>query len=150
MALAAGLLLIASGCGDDGPTVASAAPFDSNAAITAGDAICKQLASDVDELVADFRSTHPKPSADDAREFLVNTLIVRMEHGVGDLHRLRGPQQTLAADYTTVIDALDKDLAAFKQSVGADPLKVIAAPIKLYGESAAKFAALGFKECGKT
>jgi hypothetical protein len=146
--VACGLLLVLVACSDSGGTVAPTPQIDESTAIANGDAICKQLAADIDQLVTNFRSTHPSPSADDAREFLVNTLIVRIEHGVGDLHRQGKPTKDTVA-YDEAISALDDDLAAFKDAVGADPLKVISAPIKIYDSSASPLKAYGFKECGR-
>jgi len=148
MVVACGVLLVAAGCSDDGGTVAPTPQVDQESLIANGDAICKQLAADVDQLVADFRSGHPQPSADDAREFLVNTLLVRIEHAVGDIHRLGQPTKDRGS-YDSAVSALDDDLSALKDDVGADPLKVISSPIRLYDSSASALTAYGFKECGK-
>ena len=143
-----GVLFLSAACSSGG----GAAPvqfIEKSAAVANGDAICKQLATDVQQLVSAFKSAHPSPSASDAREFFVNTLLPRLDRGVGDLHRVGEPTKDKVGFDDAILD-LDKDLSALKTSIGADPVTVIGGKINVFANSAHLFTDYGFKECGKT
>ncbi len=74
--------------------------------------------------------------------------VRRIDGGVGDLHRIGEPTKDRVA-FDDAILALDKDLSALKQSVSADPVKVLNNKITLFDTSAKLFTDYGFKECGK-
>ena len=142
-----GVLLLAAACSSGG----GGAPvvfLEKSTAVANGDAVCKQLNADTVALVAAFKSAHPSPSDADARDFLVNTLLPRLDRGVGDLHRVGEPTKDKVGWDEAVI-ALDKDLSKLKEAVGADPVKVATSPIVLFATSAKQFVEYGFKECGK-
>jgi hypothetical protein len=142
-----GVLFLVGACSSGG----GAAPVvfvEKSAAIANGDAVCKQLTTDVQQLVTAFKSAHPSPSATDAREFFVNTLLPRLDRGVGDLHRVGEPTKDKVG-FDDAILSLDKDLSALKTAVAADPVKVAGDKIALFANSAHLFTDYGFKECGK-
>jgi hypothetical protein len=142
-----GLLLVAAACGGGG----SAQPVrlvEKSFVLTQGDAVCKALVADVSTLVGQFKAAHPTPSPADARDFLVTSLLPRIDRGVGDLHRLGEPTKDRVG-FDNAVLALDKDLTALKLAVSADPIKVVNNPVALFATSTKLFTDYGFKECGK-
>jgi hypothetical protein len=144
-----GLLFVAGACSSGGGSAKAAPAVEKSFAISQGDAICKALAADASTLVGQFKTTHATPSAADARDFLVTTLLPRIDGGVGGLHRVGEPTKDRVG-FDDAILALDKDLSALKLAVNADPIKVINNPIPIFATSAKLFTDYGFKECGKT
>lgn len=143
-----GVLFLAAACSSGGSGGGPAPLVEKSFAISQGDAICKQLVTDIGTLVAAFKSAHPAPSEADARDFLVTTLLPRIDRGVGDLHRIGEPTKDRVG-FDDAILALDKDLSALKVAVGADSIKVVNNKIALFNTSAKLFVDYGFKECGK-
>jgi hypothetical protein len=141
------LLLIAAACSDD-KKLQPAPAIEKSFAISQGDAICQSLVADAKALVEQFKAAHPAPSNGDARDFLVTTLLSRVDRGVGDLHRMGEPTKDRVG-FDDAILALDKDLSALKTAVSADPIKVLNNPIPIFATSAKQFTDYGFKECGK-
>ena len=140
--------LLAAACGSDNGK-AQPAPFvEKSSAIAAGDAICKQLAAAVPALVNDFKTQHPKATDAEARDFLVNTLLPRIDEADGAIHRIGEPTKD-RPEFDTAVTALDNDISDLKDSVSSDPQKVLASPIVVFNNSARLFVAYGFKECGK-
>ena len=142
------LMLLAAACGDDDNTLQGAPLIEKSAAIEQGDAICASLVADVKTLVEQFKAEHQAPSNADARDFLVTTLLARIDRGIGDLHRLGEPTNDRVG-FDEAILAVDEDLSALKTAVSADPIKVLNNPIPLFVTSAKPFTDYGFKECGK-
>jgi hypothetical protein len=141
------LLFIAAACSDDGK--AQPAPLvEKSFAISRGDTICQVLLSDISTLVGQFKTANANPTPADARDFLVTTLLPRIDRGVGDLHRIGEPTKDRVGFDDAILD-LDKDLTALKLAVAADPIKVVNNPIALFANSAKRFTDYGFKECGK-
>ena len=146
--LAACGLLALSACGDSNGKAQPAPLVEKSAAIAAGDAVCKQLAADVTRMVNDFKAAHASPSDADARDFLVNTLLPRVDIAAGDIHRIGEPTKD-RVQFDDAVAALDRDVSALKAAVGTDPVKVATSPIVLFDRSAKPFTDFGFKECGK-
>ena len=147
--LAAGaVLVLAAACSSSSSHAQPVPLVEKSSAIAAGDAVCKQLAADLPQMVSAFRAAHPAPSDADTRDFLINTLLPRVDVADGDIHRIGEPSKDRPAWDAAVI-ALDNDVSALKASVGTDPQKVVATPIVVYDTSARLFANYGFKECGK-
>jgi len=142
-----GLSLVAAACGGSGK-VQPAPLVERSFVVSQGDAICKVVVADIATLVGQFKSAHPAPSVADARDFLVTSLLPRIDRGVGDLHRMGEPTKDRVG-FDDAILALDKDLTALKQAVAADPIKVVNNAIPLFVTSAKLFVDYGFKECGK-
>ncbi|MEY2421830.1 MAG: hypothetical protein QOI95_1897 [Acidimicrobiaceae bacterium] len=143
-----GVLFLAAACSSGGSGGGPAPLVEKSSAIAQGDAICKQLVADVDVLVSQFKSTHATPTEADARDFLVTTLLPRIDRGVGDLHRIGEPTKDRTGFDDAIID-VDKDLSALKQAVAADAIKVVNNKIPIFDKSAKLFTDYGFKECGK-
>ena len=143
-----GALLFIAACSKGGTNVGPAPLVEKSTAISTGDSICKQLIAGVNADIADFKSKHANPSDNEARDFLVQTLLARIDNGVGSLHRIGEPTKD-RVPFDDAILALDKDLTALKQAVGTDPLKVLNNKITLFDTSAKLFTDYGFKECGK-
>ena len=143
-----GALFLAAACSSGGSGGGPAPLVEKSFAISQGDAICKQLVTDIAQFVAAFKSAHPAPNEADARDFMVNTLLARIDNGVGDLHRIGEPTKDRVGFDDAILD-LDKDLSALKQAVSADPVKVVNNKIALFDKSAKLFVDYGFKECGK-
>src|SRR5205823_1902775 len=76
-------LLLAAACSSGGGKAQPAPLVEKSSAIAAGDAICKQLAIDIPQMVTTYRSAHPAPTDADARDFLVNTLLPRIDAAEG-------------------------------------------------------------------
>ena len=148
MLAACGFLVLAAACSDSNGHAQPAPLVEKSSAISAADAICKQLATDLPQLVSAFRAAHPSPSDADARDFLINTLLPRIDVADGAIHRIGEPSKDRPAWDDAVI-ALDKDVSAVKTAVGGDPQKVLASPIVIFDTSARLFTSYGFKECGK-
>jgi hypothetical protein len=144
--LAVAFLAAACGGGSSGP--GPAILVEKSAAIAQGDAICKQMVTDVQETVAAFKSAHPILKDAEARDFLVNTLLPRIDTGVGDLHRIGEPTKDRVG-FDDALRSLDKDLSTLKQAVGSDPVKVVTSKVVIFSKSAKLFTDYGFKECGK-
>jgi hypothetical protein len=143
-----GALLLAAACSSSGK--AGPAPLvEKSYALAQGDAICKALVSDISTLVTQYKASQSSPTPDQARDFLVTTLLPRIDRGVGDLHRIGEPTKDRVG-FDDAILAVDKDLTALKLSISADPIKVLNNPIVLFVSSAKPFTDYGFKECGKT
>ena len=142
-----GVLALAA-CSSSGGKAQPAPLVEKSSAIAAGDAICKQLVADIPQLVAAFKSAHPSPSDADARDFLVNTLLPRIDVAAGAIHRIGEPTKDRPA-FDDVVNAFDRDVSALKSAVGTDPVKVATSPIVLFDRSAKLFTDYGFKECGK-
>jgi hypothetical protein len=143
-----GVLVLAAACSSGSGHAQPAPLVEKSYAISQGDLICKALTSDVGTLVGQFKSTHATPSEADAHDFLVTTMLPRIDRGVGDLHRIGEPTKDRVAFDDAVLD-LDKDLSALKLAVSADPIKVVNNPIPVWVTSAKRFTDYGFKECGK-
>jgi hypothetical protein len=143
------LSLVGAACGDDN-TVSVPPPqaVEKSTAIANGDAICAQLRTDVQQLLDNFKAAKPNPSAEEARDFLTNTLLPRIDRGVGDLHRIGEPTKD-KAPFDAAVKSLDNDLSTLKTAAGADPVKVATSKVALFDTSANDFADYGFKECGK-
>jgi hypothetical protein len=146
--LAAAVLALAAACSSSSGHAQPAQLVEKSSAIAAGDAICKQLTADLPQMVAAFRSAHPAPSDADARDFLINTLLPRIDVADGNFHRIGEPSKDRPSWDDAVI-ALDKDVSAVKAAVGSDPQKVLSSPIVVFDKSAPLFTKYGFKECGK-
>jgi hypothetical protein len=144
--LAVAFLAAACSSGSSGP--GPAIVVEKSSAIAQGDAICKQMVRDVTDIVAAFTSSHPTMKDAEARDFLVNTLLPRIDRGVGDLHRIGEPTKDRVG-FDDALRSLDKDLSALKQAVGIDPVKVVSAKVAIFNKSAKLFTDYGFKECGK-
>jgi hypothetical protein len=144
--LAVAFLTAACSSGSSGP--GPALFVEKSFAIAQGDAICKQMVTDVQETVAAFRAAHPTLKDAEARDFLVNTLLPRIDKGIGDLHRIGEPTKDRVG-FDDALRSLDKDLSALKQAVGSDPVKVVTAKVVIFNKSAKLFTDYGFKECGK-
>ena len=142
------LALVVAGCGGGNSGPGAPALVEKSTAIATGDAICKQLGIDMGQLVTAFRQAHPNLTDADARDFLVNTLLPRVDRAVGDIHRIGEPTKD-RVPYDEAVIALDKDLSTLKIAVGADPQKVITNKIVVFDKSAKLFTDYGFKECGK-
>ena len=143
-----GALFLAAACSSGGTSVGPARLVEKSFAISQGDTICKALVSDIATLVGRFKTAHATPSEADARDFLVTTLLPRIDRGLGDLHRIGEPTKDRVGFDDAVLD-LDKDLSALKLAVAADPIKVVNNPIPVWVTSATRFTDYGFKECGK-
>jgi hypothetical protein len=149
--LACGLVLAAGACG--GSTAPVARPQISDAT-AAGDGICTSLFADQKALVDQFHAQHPTPSKDDATDFLVNTLIPRVERAVGDFHRIGEPTKDRQS-WDLIVQGLDSDLSTFKIEAGGknkddtaiDPVKVI--DLKPFADLSDQMTLYGFKECPK-
>ena len=146
--LALGLLVVIAACSSGSGKAQPAPLVEKSTAIAAGDAICKQLATDVPQMVNAFKSAHATPTDADARDFLVNTLLPHIDSADGAIHRIGEPTKDRPAFDDAVI-AFDNDISAIKAKVGKDAVAVISAPIVLFDTSAKLFTAFGFKECGK-
>jgi hypothetical protein len=144
--LAVAFLAAACSSGSSGP--GPAVLVEKSFAIAQGDAICKQMVIDVKDTVAAFRSAHPALKDAEARDFLVNTLLPRIDTGIGDLHRIGEPTKDRVG-FDDALRSVDKDLSALKQAVGSDPVKVVTADFVIFSKSAKLFTDYGFKECGK-
>jgi hypothetical protein len=141
-------LALAAACSGSSSKAQPAPLVEKSSAIAEGDAICKQLATDIPQLVNTFRSAHPAPTDADARDFLVNTLLPRVDVAEGAIHRIGEPTKDRPAFDAAVI-ALDKDVSALRESVGQDAVRVVSAPVVVFDKSARLFTDYGFKECGK-
>jgi hypothetical protein len=144
------IVAVTAACSKNDTGTAQPAPLvEKSSAIAAGDAICKQMTADITSLVASFKKDHPSPSDAEARDFLVNTLLPRIDTADGAIHRIGEPTKDRAAFDDAVI-ALDKDVSALKEAVAGNPAKVLTTPVVVFDKSARLFSAYGFKECGKT
>jgi hypothetical protein len=117
-------LFLAAACSSGG----GAAPvvfLEKSTAVVGADAICKQGNADLKQALATYKSAHPNPSADEARDFWVNTYLPRLDRYVGDIHRLGEPTKEKVAWDQAVI-ALDKALSQLKTEISADPVKALA------------------------
>ena len=146
--LALGLLVVVAACSSDSGKAQPAPLVEKSTAIATGDAICKQLAADVPQMVSAFKAAHPTPTDADARDFLVNTLMPRIDSADGAIHRIGEPTKDRTAFDDAVI-AFDNDISAIKANVGKDPVAVVSTPIVLFNTSVKPFTDYGFKECGK-
>jgi hypothetical protein len=141
--VACGLVLGTVACG--GTTATTAQPQISDATAV-GDAICTGMLADQKALVAQFKSQHPNPSKDDATDFLVNTLIPRLERAVGDFHRVGEPTKD-RQKWDDIVKNLDEDVAALKTAAGKDPVQAVDS--KPFADVSDAFTNFGFKECPK-
>jgi len=146
--LTCGALLVAAACSSDNGGAQPNPLVEKSSAIANGDAICKSLAADLPALMSQFKTQHPKPSDAEARDFLINTLLHRVDAADGAMHRIGEPTKDRPA-FDEAVTALDKDVSDLKDAVSSDPQKVLAAPIVVINNSAHLFLAYGFKECGK-
>jgi hypothetical protein len=150
MLAALAVVMITAACGGGGSGKAQPAPLvEKSSAIAAGDAVCKSLSADIGQLVSTFKSSHASPSEADARDFLVNTLLPRIDRADGDIHRIGEPTKD-RSQWDDAVSALDRDVSALKAAVGKDAVKVVTSPIVVFDKSAHLFTDYGFKECGKT
>ena len=144
-----GVMLVAVGCSDSNEISVQPIPaVERSAAISTGDAICKQLREDVQQMVDAFKASKANATDDEARDFLTNTLFPRIDRGVGDMHRIGEPTKDRAG-FDDSVRALDDDLTALKQAAGSDPVKLLGSKIPLFVSSADDFTDYGFTECGK-
>ena len=84
----------------------------------------------------------------EARDFLINTLLPRVDAADGAMHRIGEPTKDRPA-FDEAVSAFDKDVSELKDAVSSDPQKVMASPIVVFNGSGRFFVAYGFKECGK-
>jgi hypothetical protein len=142
--LACAVAVVGGACSSSSASIPPPHSVEKSAAINAGDGLCKSLAADQKQLIADFKSQHPTATADEARDFLVNTLSPRIERMVGDFHRIGEPTKD-KADWDQIVIALDQDLSDFKSKISADPIGLLAD--KPFAGEAKAFTDYGFKEC---
>ena len=64
---------------------------EKSTAIVAGDGVCTALAAATSSSIHTFKATAPQATRRVLRDFIVNTLIPRIERGVGDFHRIGEP-----------------------------------------------------------
>jgi len=146
--LTCGALLLAAACGSDNGGAQPNPLVEKSSAIANGDAICKSLATDLPALVSQFKAQHPNVSDADARDFLINMLLPRVDAADGAMHRIGEPTKDRPA-FDEAVSAFDKDVSDLKDAVSSDPQKVLASPIVVFNSSGRLFVAYGFKECGK-
>jgi hypothetical protein len=146
--LASMAAVVAAGCSN--ANTASIPPphaVEKSTAIALGDNVCQALAADHQTLVDSFKTQVPQAKAEDARQFLVDTLTPRIERAVGDFHRIGEPTKD-RQDWDKLVSDLDTHLTEFKSQISADPIGLLTA--KPFAPDAAKFTAYGFKVCGQT
>jgi hypothetical protein len=144
--LACAVALLAAACGSsDAASIPPPRYVEKSAAIAAGDGVCAAVVADLRRLTSDFTAAHPEVTADNAREFVSNTLIPRIEQGIGDFHRIGTPTKDSPA-WNTIVSRLDTDLLYYKAMMG-DPIALLTT--NPFVREAAAFQAYGFKECGK-
>jgi hypothetical protein len=119
---------------------------EKSAAIAAGDNICTTLAADQQRLISDFNAKYPQATADEVHDFTINTLIPRIEQGVGDFHRIGEPTKDRLG-WDVILGRLDVNLTWFKAMGPADLMTSLAA--SPFPSEWAKFNDYGFKVCGK-
>src|SRR5262245_42564050 len=144
--LTCALAVLAAACSSS--NAASVPPpryVEKSAAIAMGDSVCAGVVADLQRLTADFKATHPEVTADNAHEIVANTLIPRIEQGIGDFHRIGTPTKDSPA-WNTIVSRLDTDLLYYKAMMG-DPIELL--NTNPFVREAAAFQAYGFKECGK-
>ena len=144
--LACAVAVLAAACSNS--NAASIPPpryVEKSAAIAAGDGVCAGVVADLQRLTNDFKATHPEVTADNARDLVTNTLIPRIEQGIGDFHRIGQPTKDSPA-WNTIVSRLDTDLLYYKAMLG-DPVELL--NTNPFVREAAAFQAYGFKECGK-
>ena len=146
--LTCGALLLTAACGSDNGGAQPNPLVEKSSAIANGDAICKSLAADLPALVSQFKTQHPNATDAEARDFLINTLLPRVDAADGAMHRIGEPTKDRPA-FDEAVSALDKDVSDLKDAVSSDPQKVLASPIVVFNNSGRLFVAYGFKECGK-
>jgi len=144
--MACALVALAVSCSDNKASIPPPRALDKSAAIDTGDAVCKQYAADRKQLIDTFKASHSSPSADEARDFLVNTLVPRTERMVGDFHRIGEPTKDRTG-WDRIVRALDDDLTDFKAGIGDDPVAQI--DERPFAKDTKLFDDYGFKECGK-
>ena len=143
--LACTLGLVGVACsGGSNASVPPAHNVEKSTAIDEGDSVCTTLNSDEQKLIANFKKQHPQATADDARDFLVDTLSPRIDHAVGDFHRIGEPTKD-KVEWDKLVGSLDKDLSAFKAKISTDPIGLLTA--KPFSAEGPDFTAYGFKSC---
>jgi hypothetical protein len=147
--LACSVAVLAAACGSSNSTSASIpAPqaVEKSTAIAAGDSVCQAMLADQQRIIGDFKAAHPQATLDDVRDFLVNTLVPRMEQGIGDFHRVGQPTKDRPA-WNAIVTHLDTDLLYFKAMIRDDPIALLT--INPFDREAARFTDYGFKVCGQ-
>ena len=141
-------LTVAAACSSSGDKAAPVFFIEQSTALANGDAICKQLNTDVSQMISAFRTAHSNLTQDEARTFLTESLFPRIDRGDGDLHRLGEPTKERVG-FDEAILAFDRDVSALKTTAQGDAVKLLTSNIVLYDKSAKPFSDWGFKECGK-
>jgi len=145
--LACTVALLAAACG--GSNAASIPPprfVEKSAAIAAGDNVCAALTADQMRLINDFNVSHPQATADEVGDFALNTLIPRIEQGIGDFHRIGEPTKDRLA-WDAILTRLDLDIMWYKAMKPADLVATLTS--NPFHAEWGKFGAYGFKVCGK-
>src|SRR3954469_544533 len=145
--LACAVAAVAAACSNASASVPPPQFVEKSTAIAAGDGVCTALAADQQQLIETFKAAAPQAQPDEIRDFIVNTLIPRIERGVGDFHRIGEPTKDKPA-WNALVAHLDTDVLYFKAMIReSDPMALLA--VKPFERDAAKFDDYGFKECGK-
>jgi hypothetical protein len=117
---------------------------EKSTAINEGDSVCKSLNADEQKMIADFKKKHPQATAEETRDFLVDTLAPRIDHAIGDFHRIGEPTKD-KVDWDKLVSNLDKDLTDFKSKISTDPIGLLTA--KPFAAEVPGFTAYGFQVC---
>jgi hypothetical protein len=117
---------------------------EKSTAINEGDGVCKSLNADQQKLITDFKKKYPQATADQTRDFLVDTLSPRIDHAIGDFHRIGEPTKD-KVDWDKLVSNLDKDLTDFKSKISTDPIGLLTA--KPFAAEVPGFTAYGFQAC---
>ena len=145
--LACSVAVLAAACSSS--SAASIPPpqhVEKSAAIAAGDQICSAVTVDQQRLITEFKASHPQPTPDELRDFTLNTLIPRIEQGVGDFHRIGEPTKDKFA-WGKIVGRLDMDLRWFK-AMAPDELVAYLTTNPFHAQWE-KFDSFGFTVCGE-
>jgi hypothetical protein len=137
--------LVSAACSSGGSaSVPPAHNVEKSTAINEGDSVCKSLNADEAKLIAEFKKKYPQATADVTRDFIVDTLAPRIDHAVGDFHRIGEPTKD-KVEWDKLVSNLDKDLSDFKSKISADPIGLLTA--KPFAAEVPGFTAYGFQAC---
>jgi hypothetical protein len=148
VALAGITLLSACGGGGGGAAKApttTARPLTPRATLVKNaNSRCSELIKARKSLVDGFLAQHQVTDAAATRDFLVNQLAPIYDQTVGGFHRQGAPAED-SSEWLKILEAVDSDLAAWKQTIDSDPAGAISGDP--FADITPRMVAFGVTEC---
>lgn len=143
--LVAALVVVVSGCGDDGGEAGGDSGRTRAEYIALADAICAAGNAELEQAATDFFADKPNPTQAQEQQYAITVFVPNIEGQLADLRELDAPEGD-EEEVTAVYDAAQSGLDELK----ADPSTYGGEPPAGFVEAGRLAADYGFEVCGDT